>query len=265
MDKAKTTRVDTALVKMGLAESREKAKAFVMAGRVFVNSQVVLKSSLKIKEEDRIELKGDISYVSRGYLKLGKALDDFGIDVRGKTCVDIGSSTGGFVQCLIERGALKVFAVDVGKGLLHEKLRSNPRVIPLEGKNARYLKLEDIGEIVDLATVDVSFISCLKVLPPLKDIVRDWILVLIKPNFELPKGYVKGGVVKDSYLHIMALEGVATGVSELGLFPAGLTFSEPPGASGNLEFFMLIRKDMGTPLQIEEIVKEAWSKCSSKS
>jgi 23S rRNA (cytidine1920-2'-O)/16S rRNA (cytidine1409-2'-O)-methyltransferase len=194
-------RIDTALARRGLAPSREKARIFVMAGEVYVANERVMKPDQKVAEDASIEVKGNpIPYVSFGGVKLAAALKAFSIDVTGKKAVDVGSSTGGFVDCLLKNGAAIVYAFDVGTHQLHEKLRGEGRVVLRENFNARALSFEDVGEAVDIATIDVSFISLKKILPPVIPLVRPGghILSLVKPQFEVGRFEVgKGGIVRD--------------------------------------------------------------------
>ena len=242
-------RLDVLLVKRGLVESKEKAKVLIFAGKVKgKDGETLRKPSFRIWSDSEIIIEKGIEYFSRGYLKLKKAFSDFGIDISGKICVDIGSSTGGFVQYLLERGAKKVYAVDVGKGLLHEKLRREDRVYLLEGFNARYLTPEVFervgdGEVPEFATVDVSFISSTLIIKALSNIVKEC-LVLVKPNFELAKRFVKKGLVKDERLHRDAVRLVKEYAERLGFFTKGITESEPKGAKGNKEFFIWMGKNI---------------------
>lgn len=240
-------RIDKLLVARGLAESREKAQALIMAGEVFVDGRRVDKAGTRVPLEAQIELRGKgLPFVSRGGLKLAHALKEFGLKVEGLCCADIGASTGGFTDCLLQAGARRVYAIDVGKGQLHYKLRKDPRVVVLEGVNARYLKAGDLPEPVDLVTIDVSFISLTKILPAAKEILRPGgeIVALIKPQFEVGPGQVgKGGVVKDSRLHQEVCARIASfAAEELGLLVKGLTESPILGPAGNREFLIYLRK-----------------------
>ncbi len=194
-------RIDTALAKRGLAPSREKARVLVMAGEVYVNGQRVLKPDSKVDEAAFVEVRGNpIPYVSFGGVKLKAALDKFGLDVRGKTALDVGSSTGGFTDCLLQEGAMRVYAVDSGTHQFHEKLRGNEKIVLRENCNARYLNFEDIGEKVDIITIDVSFISLKKIIPAILVFAHEKsrIISLVKPQFEVGRYNVgKGGIVKD--------------------------------------------------------------------
>jgi 23S rRNA (cytidine1920-2'-O)/16S rRNA (cytidine1409-2'-O)-methyltransferase len=236
-------RLDRLLVERGLADSREKAQALIMAGDVLVNGQKALKPGHSIEAESRIEVTGRPLYVSRGGLKLASALDGFGIDVTGFVCLDIGSSTGGFTDCMLARGAARVHAVDVGSGQLDWKLRNDPRVAVHEGINARYLRLEDIGEPVDLATFDVSFISVTLILPVAAPLLRadGRMVILVKPQFEVGKGQVgKGGIVRRPELHRESCARVEEAVKKLG-FETSVMESPILGAEGNKEFLLYAR------------------------
>jgi 23S rRNA (cytidine1920-2'-O)/16S rRNA (cytidine1409-2'-O)-methyltransferase len=233
-------RLDQLLVERGLAESRAKAQALVLAGEVFVDGQKAAKPGHSVSVESRIELAGRLPYVSRGGLKLAAALDHFGIDVTGRVCLDTGASTGGFTDCLLQRGATRVYAVDVGAGQLDWKLRTDPRVVLRENINARYLRFEDIGERVDLAVCDVSFISVTLVLPALVPLLKETgeIVVLVKPQFEVGRGQVgKGGIVRDPQLHAEACAKVEDAVRAAG-FSTALMESPILGAEGNREFLL---------------------------
>ncbi len=236
------TRLDTLLVERGLADSRGKAQALILAGQVLVNEQKLEKCGARVSVEAPVRLLGEPPrYVSRAGVKLEGALDHFRVEVKGKTCLDIGSSTGGFTDCLLQRGAVKVFAVDVGTNQLDWKLRRDPRVVAMEKTNARYLTFAQIGEGVALATMDVSFISANLILPALLPLMepRAEILVLVKPQFEVGRGQVgKGGVVRDAKLHQEAVAKVARKLVELGFRDVATVESCLPGASGNREFFL---------------------------
>ncbi len=242
----KKERLDKVLVARGLAESREKAQALILAGQVFVEGRRVDKAGTKISPEAQIEIRGrGLPYVSRGGLKLEGALKVFGLAVKGWVCADIGASTGGFTDCLLKHGARKVYAIDVGRGQLHEKLRQDPRVVVMEGVNARYLKAQDLPEKVDLVTVDVSFISLRKILPAALKILKPggFILALIKPQFEVgPREVGRGGVVREHQKQRRVIEEIwAFGEKELGLKALGVAESPILGPSGNREFFILFK------------------------
>jgi len=236
------TRLDRLLVERGLAPSREKAQAMILAGQVLVNGQKVEKCGASVEVEAELRMVGEpLKYVSRAGLKLEAALDHFQIDPSGKVCLDIGASTGGFTQCLLERGAARVLAVDVGTNQLDWKMRSDPRVTALEQTNARTLRLEQLGSRADLATMDVSFISAtliLPVLPPLLNPKAE-LLVLVKPQFEAGREQVgRGGIVSDPEVHRQCIEKVSRKIEALGFRLLGASESVLPGASGNREFFV---------------------------
>jgi len=236
------TRLDSLLVEHGLVDSREKAQGLILAGQVLVEEQKVEKCGARVSAEAAVRLLGQPPrYVSRAGLKLEGALDHFRVEVEGKPCLDIGASTGGFTDCLLQRGAVKVFAVDVGTNQLDWKLRRDPRVVSLEKTNARHLTIEPIGERVGLATMDVSFISANLILPALPPLLepRAQILVLVKPQFEVGRGQVgKGGIVRDAKLQQGAVTKVARKLVELGFRDVASAESCLPGASGNREFFL---------------------------
>jgi 23S rRNA (cytidine1920-2'-O)/16S rRNA (cytidine1409-2'-O)-methyltransferase len=235
-------RLDKLVVERGLADSREKAQALILAGQIHVEGQPTTKAGAAVRPDARVELVGEpLRYVSRGGLKLEGALADFGVDPTGKVCLDIGASTGGFTDCLLQHGAARVYAVDVGKGQLDWKLRRNPRVAVREGLNARYLEPTDIGEPVDLVTIDVAFISVGKVLPAAVACAQPGavFLLLVKPQFELTRRQVgKGGIVRDPALQQEAVERVRRTAAALGLEDIDVHESRLPGAEGNREFFL---------------------------
>jgi 23S rRNA (cytidine1920-2'-O)/16S rRNA (cytidine1409-2'-O)-methyltransferase len=236
-------RLDRLLVGRGLAESREKAQALIMAGDVLVNGQKALKPGHTIDTESQIAVTGKAPYVSRGGIKLAAALDQFGIELAGRVCLDVGSSTGGFTDCLLQRGASRVHAVDVGAGQLDWKLRNDARVVVHEGINARNLRFKDIGELVDLATFDVSFISVTLILQAVAPILRPEgsMVILVKPQFEVGKGQVgKGGIVRSPELHREACARVEDAVKRLG-FETSIMGSPITGAEGNQEFLLYAR------------------------
>ena len=233
-------RLDIAVFERGYAETREKAKAMIMAGSVYLNGQKALKGGVNIKETDVIEVRGAVNpFVSRGGLKLDKAVKSFGLDLSGCICMDIGASTGGFTDCLLQQGASKVFAIDVGYGQLDWKIRSDPRVVVMERTNIRYVTQEQLGEPLDLSVIDVSFISLKIVLPTIKTLLKPTgqVLCLIKPQFEAGKEKVgKKGVVREPEIHKEVLDSFAETVTELGFTILGLTFSPVKGPEGNIEF-----------------------------
>ncbi|WP_457640626.1 TlyA family RNA methyltransferase [Persephonella sp.] len=240
----KKERLDKILVEKGFVESREKAQRLIMAGYVFVNDQKVDKPGTKVPLDAKIFVKEKEKYVSRGGYKLEKGINVFKIDVKEKVCIDIGSSTGGFTDCLLQHGAKKVYAVDVGKHQLHEKLRNDSRVVVMEKTNARYLTEKDIPEKLDCFVSDVSFISVLKILPNLCPIFKNFAegIVLIKPQFELSKEEVKGGVVTDPALHKKAIKKVINGLEKSCYCVKDISFSETWGPEGNIEFLAYMFK-----------------------
>ncbi len=233
-------RLDQLLVERGFFPSRAQAQSAILAGLVFVNGQRVDKAGTKFAFEIEIEVKGKpIPYVSRGGLKLEKALDVFSIDVKGIVAADIGASTGGFTDCLLQQGASKVYAIDVGYGQLAWSLRKDQRVVVKERLNARYLKAEDLGEKVDLVVTDVSFISLRKIFPAIKEILKDTgrVVALIKPQFEAgPESVGKKGIVKDPTVHKQVLADVISSLESLNFILVGLDVSPITGAEGNIEF-----------------------------
>jgi 23S rRNA (cytidine1920-2'-O)/16S rRNA (cytidine1409-2'-O)-methyltransferase len=234
------TRLDRLLVDRGLVESREKAQALIMAGEVRVNGQKAAKPGQPVADDAAIELLARPPYVSRGGFKLAGALRQFAIDAAGRVCLDIGSSTGGFTDVLLQAGAARVHAVDVGAGQLDWKLRTDPRVHLHEGINARELKAAEIGEPIDLLTCDVSFISVTLILPAVAPLLQSagQMVILIKPQFEVGKGQVgKGGIVRDPALHQAACERVTQAVKEFG-FETSIMDSPILGAEGNKEFLL---------------------------
>jgi 23S rRNA (cytidine1920-2'-O)/16S rRNA (cytidine1409-2'-O)-methyltransferase len=241
----KKLRLDQFLVRKGMLASREQARRAIMAGDVIVGTRIAAKPSELFDEQAAITLKPARKYVGRGALKLEAALDHFKIDVHGKTALDIGASTGGFTDCMLQRGAKKVYAVDVGHGQLDWKLRHDPRVIVLERVNARSLSREHIPESVDLCVIDVSFISLTLILPRAFELIilGGVILALIKPQFELQRSEVgRGGIVRDTDLHRKAQDKIIMFVSDLGHVVTGIVPAAVKGADGNQEFFACIRK-----------------------
>jgi len=236
------TRLDKLVLDRGLAPTREKAQALILAGQIEVNGRPAAKAGALVDAGARLTLVGEPPrYASRGGLKLEGALDDFGLDPNGRICLDIGASTGGFTDCLLQRGAARVYAVDVGKGQLDWKLRRDERVVVREGLNARYLKPADLGEPADFVTIDVAFIAVEKILPAAVACACPGagFLVLIKPQFELTRREVgKGGIVRDPALHEKAVEKVTRAAAAVGLEVRGVRPSRLPGAEGNREFFL---------------------------
>ncbi len=243
--KTEKTRLDVLLVERGLAPSRERAQAILLAGDVRVNGKRMDKPGIRLATDARIELAGEgLRYSSRGGLKLEGALEDFGVTAQDKTCLDVGSSTGGFTDCLLQHGARRVYAVDVTINQLDWKLQKDARAVTIE-RNARYLKPEDVGELVDLVTMDVSFISATKVLPAIAPLAKagGYFLILIKPQFELEKRQVgKGGIVRDPALQEKAVASVISAATVLGLEIVGVRPSRITGTEGNQEFFLHARR-----------------------
>lgn len=239
-------RLDKLLVDKGIVQSRERARALIMAGKVMVNGRKIEKAGEMVLTDVEIVLIGeDIPYVSRGGLKLEKALNEFNIDVTGKVAMDVGASTGGFTDCLLQRGAKKVYAIDVGYGQLDMKLRNDPRVINIERQNIRYLERGAIPEYIDIVTVDSSFISLVKIIPKAIEFVGEYgsVVALIKPQFEVGKGEVgKGGVVRDEAKHMAVVEKIKDFCIDIGLSVIGVVESPIFGPKGNREFLIYARK-----------------------
>lgn len=238
-------RLDVRMTEMRLAESRQKAQALILAGLVSVDGRRVDKPGAQVTPDAEITLRQGLAYVSRGGLKLEKAMECFPIRLTGAVCADIGASTGGFTDCMLQRGAAKVYAVDVGYGQLAWKLRTDSRVICLERTNARYLSREQIPEALDFASVDVSFISLKLILPPLRALLRDTesrAVCLVKPQFEAGRGKVgKKGVVRDKAVHREVLENFLENASGAGFLVDGLTWSPIRGPEGNIEYLGFLR------------------------
>ncbi len=242
-------RLDVLLVKRNLAESREKAKAVIMAGNVFVDGQREDKAGSIFPPDVSIEVRGHVlPYVSRGGLKLEKALANFDVDVKDCVCTDVGSSTGGFTDCMLQNGAKKVYAIDVGRGQLDWKLRNDPRVVCMEKTNIRYVTPEDIGEPVDFSSIDVSFISLTKVLTPIRDYLKadGEIVALIKPQFEAGREKVgKKGVVREKSTHREVIRKVMDHAQSIGFDLCALDFSPIKGPEGNIEYLIHLKKSGG--------------------
>ena len=247
-------RLDVLLVKRNLAESREKAKAIIMSGNVFVEDQREDKAGTTFPEDVKIEVRGHVMpYVSRGGLKLEKAIKNFDVSVEGKVCTDVGSSTGGFTDCMLQNGAVKVFAIDVGRGQLDWKLRQDPRVVCMEKTNIRYVTPEDIGEPVDFSSIDVSFISLTKVLEPIRDYLTEdgEIVALIKPQFEAGREKVgKKGVVREKSTHHEVIEKVTSYAASIGFYILEIEFSPIKGPEGNIEYLVHLKKTQELPGKI---------------
>jgi 23S rRNA (cytidine1920-2'-O)/16S rRNA (cytidine1409-2'-O)-methyltransferase len=239
------SRLDRWLVDHGLVETREKAQALIMAGEVLIDGQKAMKAGQTVPDGAHIEVTAKMRYVGRGGLKLEGALNRFSIDVNGFVCADFGSSTGGFTDCLLQAGAARVHAIDVGTGQLDWKLRTDARVVVHEGVNARYVELSDIGEPVDIAVCDVSFISATLILPAMVRVLKPssgGVIVLVKPQFEVGKGQVgKGGIVRDPAQHAAACEKLLACASGLG-FATEIMESPITGAEGNKEFLLYGRR-----------------------
>lgn len=239
-------RLDLAVFERGLAETREKAKALIMAGSVYLNGQKALKGGAAVKDTDIIEVRGAVNpYVSRGGLKLHKAVQNFGLSLEGCVCMDIGASTGGFTDCMLSNGAAKVYAIDVGYGQLAWKLRCDERVVNMERTNFRYVTHEQIPEQVDFASVDVSFISLRKILPVMRELLRDGgrAVCLIKPQFEAGRENVgKKGVVRDRAVHESVVASITEFAVESGFNVCNVDFSPIKGPEGNIEYLMLVEK-----------------------
>ena len=258
-------RLDVRLVKRGLAPSREKAKTMIMEGNVFVENQREDKAGATFDTEAEITVKGNtLKYVSRGGLKLEKAMTHFGITLEGKVCMDIGASTGGFTDCMLQNGAVKVYSVDVGYGQFAWKLRQDPRVVCMEKTNIRYVTPADIDDVLDFASVDVSFISLTKVLIPARELLRDGgeMVCLIKPQFEAGREKVgKKGVVRDKAVHEEVVERIIEFASQNGFFVKNLEYSPIKGPEGNIEYLVYIRKDetggVDAAVDIEAVVDAA--------
>ncbi|HSP79270.1 MAG TPA: TlyA family RNA methyltransferase [Myxococcaceae bacterium] len=244
--KPRKERLDVLVVERGLAESRTKAQALILAGQVVVDDQRVDKPGTLVPVEAELRLKGEVlPYVSRGGLKLKGALERFGLDVRGKVAADIGASTGGFTDCLLQEGATRVHAIDVGYGQLHEKLRKDPRVRSRERVNARYLTEEELPEPVDVVVIDVSFISLTQVLPAVLPFLQPGgvLVALVKPQFEVgPEKVGKGGVVKEPAFRQEAIDTISAFVREKGLTVRGVVDSPVPGPAGNVEALLVADK-----------------------
>ena len=240
-------RIDILLVEQGYFDSRERAKKAIMAGLVFVDNQRCDKAGTEVKEDANILVKGNpIPYVSRGGLKLEKAMKNFGVTLKDKVCMDIGASTGGFTDCMLQNGAVKVFSIDVGYGQLAWKLRQDERVVCMERTNIRYVTIEDTKEFADFASIDVSFISLKLVLPKAKELLNidGEIVALIKPQFEAGKGKVgKIGVVRDKNIHIEVIEMISEFAIKNGFAILNLDYSPIKGPEGNIEYLIHLRNN----------------------
>lgn len=251
-------RLDAELVARGIIQSREQAKAAIMAGQVYVNNQKADKAGEAVTAEDKIEFRGEkLAYVSRGGLKLEKAMELYGFKLDNKICMDVGASTGGFTDCMLQKGATKVYSIDVGYGQLAWKLRQDERVVNLERTNVRYITNEQVPDIVDFVSIDVSFISLGLVIPVLVPFLSDeaMMVCLVKPQFEAGKDKVgKHGVVRDPATHIEVLERAVGFAKNAGFGIVGLEFSPIKGPQGNIEYLMVLtRKDPELNVSSEEI------------
>lgn len=260
-------RLDVLLVKRNLAVSREKAKAVIMAGEVYVDGQKEDKAGSMFQDSVRIEVRGNtLPYVSRGGLKLEKAMTHFSVSLEGKVCLDVGASTGGFTDCMLQNGAKRVYAIDVGHGQLDWKLRNDPRVVCMEKTNIRYVVPDDIGEQADFSSIDVSFISLTKVLLPVRELLGDKgeIVCLIKPQFEAGREKVgKKGVVRDPAVHLEVVEKVIDYAKSISFEILNLEFSPIKGPEGNIEYLLYLRKlengqeSEGMTLNFAQVVESA--------
>ena len=239
-------RLDLLMVERALAPSREKAKAYIMSGDVYVDGQKEDKAGTMFKETVKIEVRGNtLPYVSRGGLKLEKAMNNFGVTLDGKVCMDVGASTGGFTDCMLQNGAVKVYSIDVGYGQLDWKLRNDPRVVCMEKTNIRYVLPENLEEPAQFSSIDVSFISLTKVLLPVRNLLTEEgeIVCLIKPQFEAGREKVgKKGVVRDPAVHLEVIEKVIAYASTMSMEPCHLSFSPIKGPEGNIEYLLHLKK-----------------------
>ncbi len=255
-------RIDEAIVERSLLESRTLAKKFIIEGKVLLNKETVSRASTLVKDTDSIEIIGPKAFVSRGGVKLSFALDYFKFDASGSVALDVGASTGGFTDCLLKRNATKVYALDVGYGQLDYTLRTNPRVVILEKVNARYLSQDLIPEKIDLIVMDVSFISITKILPSLRDLLRDdgEIISLVKPQFEGERKFNRKGIIKDKNFHKIILNSLIEIIPKLGFSVVDATYSPIKGRKGNIEFFFRIKKngELVNLSLIDKIISEAW-------
>ena len=259
-------RLDVLLVKRNLAESREKAKAVIMSGIVYVDGQKEDKAGSMFDETANVEVRGTtLKYVSRGGLKLEKAMTHFGVTLEGKICMDVGASTGGFTDCMLQNGAVKVYAVDVGHGQLAWKLRNDERVVCMEKTNIRYVTPEDVADKINFSSIDVSFISLTKVLGPVKELLSDdgQIVCLIKPQFEAGREKVgKHGVVRDSAVHLEVIEKVIDFAISIGFEVLNLEFSPVKDRRGNIEYLLHLQKHTegsypDVPFEAAQVVEKA--------
>ncbi len=253
-------RLDVALHERGFVDSREKAKALIMAGLVYVNGNKQTKAGLSVKSEDCIELRGEkMPYVSRGGYKLAKAVEEFGLNLQDCICMDIGASTGGFTDCMLINGAKKVYSIDVGYGQLAWKLRQDERVVNMERTNFRYVTNEQIPDAIDFASVDVSFISLKLIIPPMRNLLKNGgkAVCLIKPQFEAGRDKVgKNGVVRELSTHIEVVESIYEFVLENGFSVLNLDFSPIKGPQGNIEYLIFIEKNESSESLLDRTVEQ---------
>lgn len=261
-------RLDILLVKKSLFETREKAKSSIMAGCVYVNNQKVDKPGMGFDENVNIEIRKDVNpYVSRGGLKIEKALQDFNIDLKDKTVIDIGASTGGFTDCMLAKGAKKIFAIDVGYGQLAWKLRNDERVICMERTNIRNVKQEDISVLADFVSIDVSFISLKKVLPVAKELLgeKGELFCLVKPQFEAGRDQVgKNGVIKDRRIHEAVLKDIIEFADNIGFILENISYSPIKGPKGNIEFLVYFKKIKTGSTDIEKAIQDVVNSAHSE-
>ena len=262
-------RLDVLLVEQGLADSREKAKAIIMSGIVYVDNNKEDKAGTTFEETARIEVRGNtLKYVSRGGLKLEKAMNNFGVTLEGKVCMDVGASTGGFTDCMLQNGAVKVYSVDVGHGQLAWKLRNDERVVCMEKTNIRYVTPDDIDDVIEFASIDVSFISLTKVLPAVRELMTPdgEIVCLIKPQFEAGREKVgKKGVVRELSTHIEVVQMIVDYARANGFRTLHLSYSPIKGPEGNIEYLLHITKDESCEneeFDIRALVEESHSALS---
>ncbi len=254
-------RLDELLVERGIFPSQSRAKAEILEGNILVNGKIVDKAGKKINEDVEIEVKKKSPYVSRGAYKLLKALNEFKIALEGKICVDLGASTGGFTQVMLERGAKKVYSVDVGYGQFSWKLRNDPRVVVMERTNARFLTRDSFSEKIDFVSCDLSFISLKLVFSTIKDILgeKGECVCLIKPQFEAGRENLKKGVVRKKSIHVKVLDEILNECHSMGFKVKGLTFSPLRGPAGNVEFLLHAGFDEEKEVNTEDIVNLAWN------
>lgn len=257
-------RLDMMLVERALAPSREKAKAYIMAGQVYVDGQKEDKAGSMFTETVKVEVRGNtLPYVSRGGLKLEKAMNEFDVSLEGKVCMDVGASTGGFTDCMLQNGAAKVYAIDVGTNQLAWKLRQDERVVSMEKTNIRYVTHEDVPDNIGFSSIDVAFISLTKVLVPVRNLLADngRVVCLIKPQFEAGKDKVgKKGVVRDKKVHLEVVQNVMIYAMAIGFKVLELNFSPIKGPEGNIEYLLYIEKDTNRTDTVCDITEEEKSK-----